>query len=315
MSRRSVGLAMALTSSASFGLSGILASSLLSGGWSAGAVTTVRILGGALALAVPTVWLLRGQWGAVRRAWREVLVLGLMAVALCQLAFFSAVAYITPSLALLIEFLGPVLLVGVTWVRTRRSPALTTLAGAGAAVAGLALISGIGGESLHPVGILLALGAAVGNAAYWATASKTEVDLHPIALAGLGLAVGGVVLGLVCAVGLLPFRARWGEVVLGGQGLPAWMVLVLVILVSTAAAYVTGILGARRLGEALSSFAGYAEPMFGIAWTALLLGILPTGNQWWGALAIVGGVVLVKVGQLDRPRSTESPLVEGIPPI
>ena len=117
---RSTGLALALASAATFGVSGILASSLLAAGWSAGAVTLVRIAGGALVLLAPTLWMLRGRWGAVVRAWREVLVLGLLAVALCQLAFFSAVAFISPALALLIEFLGPVLLVAWTWARTRR---------------------------------------------------------------------------------------------------------------------------------------------------------------------------------------------------
>ena len=117
--RRPLGLAFALTSAATFGVSGILAASLLEAGWSSGAVTLVRIAGGALVLLAPTLWLLRGRWGAVLRSWREVLVLGLLAVALCQLAFFSAVAYISPALALLIEFLGPVRLKDVEEAQRR----------------------------------------------------------------------------------------------------------------------------------------------------------------------------------------------------
>ena len=78
--RRPLGLAFALTSAATFGVSGILAASLLEAGWSSGAVTLVRIAGGALVLLAPTLWLLRGRWGAVLRSWREVLVLGLLAL-------------------------------------------------------------------------------------------------------------------------------------------------------------------------------------------------------------------------------------------
>ncbi|RWR20638.1 DMT family transporter [Agrococcus lahaulensis] len=312
--RRPIGLAFALASSASFGLSGIFASALLAGGWSPGAVTTARIAGGALVLLVPTLWLLRGRWGAVLRSWREVLVLGLLAVALCQLAFFSAVAYIEPSLALLIEFLGPVLLVFFTWAVSRRAPGMLTLAGAGVALVGLALVSGVGGEALHPLGVLLALGAAVGNAGYWIAASKADSELPPIALAGLGLIVGAVVLVAASASGLLPFVATARPVVLAGATLPAWTVLLLLVLVATAAAYVLGILGARRLGATLASFVGYSEPMFGILWTAVLLWLLPSGMQWLGAAAIIAGVVLVKLGQVDRPRVSDSPaIVEGIP--
>lgn len=306
--RRSAGLALALASAASFGVSGIVAASLLEAGWSAGAVTLVRIAGGALALAGPTLWLLRGRWGAVLRSWREVLVLGLMAVALCQLAFFSAVAFISPALALLIEFLGPVLLVGLTWATTRRAPGRLTLLGAGVAVVGLALVSGIGGgDALHPLGVLLALGAAVGNAAYWTAASSTTTELPPVALAGLGLGVGAVALGLASATGALPFAATAGPVELAGAPVPVWVAVGLLVLVATAAAYVLGILGARRLGATLASFVGYAEPMFGILWTALLLALLPTGVQALGAVAIVGGVVLVKLGQARLPRRTPTP--------
>ena len=277
-------------------------------------MTLVRIAGGALVLLAPTLWMLRGRWGAVVRAWREVLVLGLLAVALCQLAFFSAVAFISPALALLIEFLGPVLLVAWTWARTRRSPAALTLVGAGLAVIGLALVSGIGGEALHPVGVLLALGAAVGNAGYWMAASSTDTELPPVALAGLGLGVGGVVLAVACATGILPFRVSDAPAQLAGEPVPMGIVVALLVLVATVSAYVLGILGARRLGATLASFVGYAEPMFGILWTALLLALLPTPMQWAGAVAIVTGVVLVKLGQLRRGEpEPDRPIVEGIP--
>jgi drug/metabolite transporter (DMT)-like permease len=313
-SRRPVGLALALASAASFALSGIFASALLDGGWNAGAVTLVRIAGGALVLLVPTLWMLRGRWDAVLRSWREVVVLGVLAVAVCQLAFFSAVAYIDPSLALLIEFLGPVLLVFYAWARTRRAPAALTFAGAGVALLGLGLISGIGGEALHPLGVLLALAAAVGNAGYWASASKADSELPPVALAGLGLIVGAVVLGIASASGLLPFVASAEPVMLAGSPVPWWAAMAMLVLLVTAFSYVLGILGARRLGATLASFVGYSEPMFGILWTALLLAILPTGMQWLGAAAIIVGVLLVRLGQVGQPRPTKGPaIVEGIP--
>lgn len=312
--RRPIGLVLALVSAGTFALSGIFAAALLGGGWSAGAVTLLRIGGGALVLLVPTLWLLRGRWDAVLRSWREVVVLGVLAVAVCQLAFFSAVAYISPSLALLIEFLGPVLLVLYTWARTRIAPAALTLAGAGVALVGLALISGIGGEALHPLGVVLALGAAVGNAGYWASASKADSELPPIALAGLGLIVGALVLGVASAVGAPPFVASTVDVQLAGETVPWWAAMAMLILIATSASYVLGILGARRLGATLASFVGYSEPMFGILWTALLLAILPTPMQWLGAAAIIAGVLLVRLGQLRRPRPTKGPaIVEGIP--
>ena len=126
--------------------------------------------------------------------------------------------------------------------------------------------------------------------------------------------VGAVVLGAASTTGILPFAASDAPVVLAGRTVPVWLALLLLVLIATASAYVLGILGGRRLGATLASFVGYSEPMFGIIWTALLLALLPSGMQWIGAAAIVAGVLLVKLGQIDRPRVSRSPaIVEGIP--
>src|SRR5690606_18570765 len=120
--------------------------------------------------------------------------------------------------------------------------------------------------------------------------------------------------GTASLTGLLPFEATAEPVVLGGATVPMWVAVALVVLVSTAAAYVLGILGGRRLGATLASFVGYSETMFAIVWTALLLWILPTPPQLLGAAAIIAGVVLVRLGQSGRSRAARSPnVVEGVP--
>ena len=121
-------------------------------------------------------------------------------------------------------------------------------------------------------------------------------------------------LGAASVTGLLPFAASEAPVVLAGSTVPWWAAMGMLILIATASSYVLGILGARRLGATLASFVGYSEPMFGILWTALLLWILPTGMQWLGAAAIIAGVLLVRLGQVGRPKRTRGPaIVEGIP--
>lgn len=307
---RSGGLALALGSSASFALSGMFASALIDSGWSSGAVTTLRIIGAALVLLPPALLALRGDWRVLQRARWQVIVFGVFAVTVAQLGFFSAVQFIPPALALLIEFLGPVLLVCWTWARTRIAPPQLTMIGIVVAVIGLALVSGvIGAGGLHPLGILLALGAAVGNAVYWATAAAQDTGLPPVTLAGLGLAVGGVLLGVVSAVGLLPFRLSTSTAVLAGVALPMPIMIGALIIVATVVPYVLGIAGARRLGATVASFAGYSEPIFAIVWMAILLALIPTGMQFAGAAAVIIGVVLVKLGQVRRERAKGAPEV------
>lgn len=299
------GFLLAVASAGSFAMSGIFASSLLDAGWSAGAATTARIVFSALVLLVPTLLMMRGRWRLVRAAWAPVLLFGLLGVVGCQLAFFLAVQFIPPSLALLIEFMGPVLLVLWFWARTRLAPSWLTLLGAAIAVAGLVAVSGlVAGGGLHPLGILFALIAAAGNATYYALGASSDHGIPTLPFVGLGLALAAVVLVIVGAVGLLPIAVGERAAVLGGVELSPALVVTGMVLISTVAAYVLGVAASRRLGATVSSFTGYSEPLFGIFWTILLLAVVPTPLQWLGAALIIAGVVTVKAGELVRARRT-----------
>lgn len=297
------GLLLALGSAACFALSGSFASALISAGWSPGAATLARIGLSALVLLVPTVIALRGMWATVRRAWKDVLLFGVLAVAGCQLAFFLAVNYISPSLAIVIEFMGPVLLVFATWLRTRVAPAALTFVGAALAVAGLITISGsVFSGGLHPLGILFALVAAVGNAAYYATSASNDHGIPPLPFVGLGMLAGAVVLGVVGACGILPIAFSSDPAQMAGREISPFWILAGLVLISTVVSYLLGVAAARRLGAIVASFAGYSEPLFGIIWPIVLLAILPTGVQLVGAALIIAGVVVVKLGETIPAR-------------
>lgn len=301
------GFLLAVGSAASFALSGSFASALLEAGWSAGAATTARITLAALVLVLPTALALRGRWRTARAAWRPILLFGLLAVAGCQLAFFMAVQFIPPSLALLIEFMGPVILMLWIWARSRVAPAALTLLGAAVAVLGFVAISGAGaGGALHPMGIVFALIAAVGNAAYYATGANGDHGIPPIPFVGLGLAVGAVVLITVSATGLLPFTVTGAPAMIAGAELPPAAIVAGMVLISTVLSYVLGVAASRRLGATVASFTGYSEALFGIVWTIVLLAVVPTGMQWAGAALIIAGVVAVKAGEILRARRSDS---------
>lgn len=297
------GFLFAIGSAASFAMSGIFASALMSAGWSAGAAVTARVVFAALVLLPPTLIMLRGSWAQVRRAWRSIVVFGVLAVGVCQLAFFLAVQFIAPSLALLIEFMGPVLLMFYVWARTRVSPGLITLLGAGIAVLGLIAVSGIGvGGALHPLGLLFGLFAAIGVAAYFAIGARSDHGIAPLPFTGLGLSVAAVVLAAASGLGVLPFSVSAADTVIAGMQVPVWGAVAGLVLISTVLSYVLGVAASRRLGATVASFTGYSEPLFGIIWTILLLAIVPTAWQWVGAALIITGVVTVKVGELVAAR-------------
>ena len=297
------GFLLAVGSAASFALSGIFASALMESGWSPLAATTARISLAALALLGPTWYMMRGKWDLVRRAWVPIALFGVLGVAACQLAFFLAIQYIPPSLALLIEFLGPVLLMLWMWASTRVAPGIITILGAVIAFIGLVTISGVAvGAPLHPLGILFALVAAVGVATYFAVGARSDHDIPALPFVGLGLLAGAVSLVIVDLFGVLEFTISDAPVRLGGTEMPAWVAVAGMVFISTVLAYALGVSASRILGATVASFTGYSEPLFGILWTIVLLAIIPTGTQWIGAALIVGGVVTVKLGEVYRAR-------------
>ncbi|MGF9662425.1 DMT family transporter [Arthrobacter crystallopoietes] len=293
------GVGIALLSSAVFGLSGSFAKSLLEAGWTPGAAVALRMIGAALVLAVPAALALYGRWHQVRGNWRTIVLFGLIGVAGCQLFYFNAVMTLSVGVALLLEFLAPVLIVLWLWLTSRRMPSPATLAGAVLSVAGLMLVLDVfGSVRLDPAGVLWGLGAAVCLVIYFFITAKQNDSLPPLVLAAGGLLVGGAVMLLLGAVGAVPMGFSTDDVTLGGWSTPWWVPMLGLVLFSTVLSYVTGIMAARILGSKVASFVSLTEVLFAVLWAWLLLGELPAAIQLLGGVLIVAGVVLVRLGEL-----------------
>jgi drug/metabolite transporter (DMT)-like permease len=298
------GLGLALLSAATFGTAGSFARSLTDAGWSPGAAVAVRVGLAALLLAVPAVLSLRGRWKALRRSAALVILYGLVAVAGCQVCFFSAVQHLSVGVALLLEYLGTVLVVAWMWIRHGHVPRRLTLAGSMVAVLGLVLVIDLSDEArLDAVGVLWALGAAVGLAVYYLLSARADDGLPAVAVASAGMTVGAVTLLGLGGLGVLPMQASFGTVDFAGHR-ASWLVPVVGLsLVAAAVAYVAGIAAARVLGPKLASFVGLTEVLFAVLWAWLLLGELPTGRQLLGGVLIVAGVALVRLDELRPVRA------------
>jgi drug/metabolite transporter (DMT)-like permease len=294
------GLLALLLSSAAFGTSGPFAKSLIEAGWSPPLVVFLRMLGAAAVL-------LPFAWGPLRRHWRTVgdnlpLVVsyGLLAVGAAQLGYFQAVQRLPVGVALLLEFLGIVLVVLVMWFISRITPHRLTFLGIALALGGLALVLDVLGASTPDLlGVAWGLFSAVGLAGHFILAGRPN-PVPSIAFACLGLLTGALALGALGLVGLLPMQVGDGAVTLAGASAPAWVAFAELILVAAALAYVLGIVGARRLGSTVASFVGLTEVLFAIVIAWLLLGELPRPVQLLGGVLILGGVVAVRLGEARR---------------
>lgn len=300
-----VGLLIAVIAAATFGMSGAFIKPLLEAGWSPAAAVTARTLIGGVVLAPVAVIALRGEWSALWRARRRVLVMALIGVAGTQLVYFAAIQRIPVGTGILIEYMAPLLLVAFVWARTRRIPRAVVLIGSVVALVGLSLVvSPRGADSLDALGLAFAIASMVGCAVYYVIAAQPSDGLPAVALAAFGLLIGGAVLGLVGLSGIVPFTATFGDVRLFGDPVPWWLPLLVVGVVATAIAYATSITASEMLGSRLASFVGLLEVIAATFYAWLLLGEQLTVPQLVGGALILVGIAFVRSEKAPAPIPT-----------
>src|SRR6202171_1551280 len=179
--------------------------------------------------------------------WREVVPFGLI-IAGMNLCFYQSIARIPLGIAVTVEFLGPL---AVAIAGSRRA---LDFAWALMAAAGVVMLSLTGG-SVTPLGVLFALGAAVGWAIYILLGQRVgRLVAGPHGLA-LALAVGGLA--------LLPFGvASAGTRLLDLRNLGLGLV---VAILSSAIPFSLEFAPLRRLSSQLFGILMSLEPAMGAA--------------------------------------------------
>lgn len=316
MSRsRNTGMVIAVLTAIAFSGSGPFAKPLMLAGWSPNAVVVMRLAAAALVVMPVALWQTRADLSVWWRRWRWILGYGVIALAAAQLFYYSAVARMPVSMALLIQYLSPVLMLMAAWGYTKYRPAALSLVGSALSVIGLVFALDVfgSGEGLDPIGILLATLSMLAVCGYYLIAAAIPDDLPPTALIGGGLVVAALATGLVGVSGLAPLEFHFSTVELLNQQAPWWVSMAVVVLVGTVGGYLGGVAAAKILGSRLASFFGILEVLAAIGVSAILLAELPTSSQLIGAALVIGGVVCVRLA--PDTVTVEAPLGPVTAPI
>ena len=289
-----------LLSAVAFGYSGLPAKVSYDAGFTPLQVTAVRIVVSAivlLACVAPFTGLPKLS------SWRLVLGYALLGVIGSPLFYFVAVSRIPVGVAMVLEFLAPVLVaLWIRFVRRTRLPASMWL-GTALALIGLAMIAQlVDGIGFDLIGTLAGLGAAVCTAAYYLLGEHAAKDGDPLALTIGGMVVGAVLISLVSPPWTWPWAAMGTPTVIG----PVWLGLLLLSLVSTAFAYVAGILALRHLPSAAASVLGLVEPLVATLAAWLILNQVLTIVQVIGAAVLLAGAAIVQIAS-GRPLEPDTP--------
>jgi drug/metabolite transporter (DMT)-like permease len=288
------GLALGVVSSVTFGTSGPFGKALINAGFSPLQASWTRVAGATLIL-VPLVLALRGRAAmtAARRHWPLLLVYGTTGVAGCQSFYFVAASRLPVGVAILLEFTGPLIVVG--WIRfVRRAPLPRSAAlGVGIALVGLACVVEVwSGLSLDLVGVLAGLGAAACQATFFLIVDRVGDQIDPLVMTAAGTTVAAVLLAGIAAPWGLPWHLLGSGVPLGDGTAPGWFLAVWLIVVSTVIAYATSVAAVHRLSAPVAGAVGYVEAVSAglFAWVVLGENMSPI-QLAGGAIVLTGAFV------------------------
>ncbi len=287
------GTLLVVLSAASFGVMTILAKD--AGSTQAGVAT---VLTGRFLLAGVLFALVAAARGVrlrhlPRRPALGVLALGGGVYALESTVYFSAVSHIDASIASLLLCTYPALVL-VLAVMLGRERADARRVGALVLAIGGALLVLAGGAagSIEPIGLALAFGSTILYAVYVTVADTVTDGLDPMTFGALLCTGAGVVMAIGgTATGRLE-PAAYADV-------DVLVTVVLLATVSTVIAVGAFIAGLQRIGASGASIVAGTEPVFTVAFAAVLLGESLTGVQLLGALVVLSAVLLVRAPTAD----------------
>lgn len=271
-------------------------------------LTTVRITGTALVLALAAVLLDRSSLRPPSGRLAVLLVVhGLVGVAALQWTYFVAIDRLPVGLALLLEYQAPLLV--ALWARFVQQEVVRrrVWVGLGLALVGLAMATGIlGGElAFDGLGLLAGLGAAVCFATYFLVGEHGVAQLAPLRVMLWSFSIATVAINVAAPVWNFPAELLGdGASLLGtfaGVVVPLVVLVWWVITLGTLVPFGLEIMALRHLSAATVTMVAMLEPVgvaaLGWFWFAEELGLVATV----GCALVLVGILAAQTGRPPHP--------------
>jgi drug/metabolite transporter (DMT)-like permease len=293
---------MVLLAATLFGINGSVAKVALSSGLTSLRLTEARCAGAFLGLTLVALARSPSSLRVDRRDLGRLAVFGIAGVALVQLFYFLAIHRLAIGIALLIQYLGPLLV--ALWVRVVRHERVRrrVWAALGLAISGLALTVELwNGIALDGLGVVYALVSAVIFAAYLLMAEGEVARRDPISLTAWGFFFATVFWTVVQPWWSFP-AGRVGATVslhgrLAGWHLPVWALVAWIVVLGSIVPFVLIVTGLRHVSATRVGIAAMLEPVVAtvVAWAWLRESLSPA--QLVGAAVVLAAIGLAQTAR------------------
>jgi drug/metabolite transporter (DMT)-like permease len=297
-----LGYAMVTAAAILFAVNGTVAKVILASGITSLRLSEIRSTGAFLGLALVV---LAAQPAAVRTRPRELaflVVFGICGVGLVQLLYFLAIRRLPIGVALLIEYLAPLLV--ALWARfavheqvRRRIWAALALA-----LAGLSLVVDVWqGVSLSGLGVAFGLLGALAYALYLLLAEHAVSGRDPVSLLAYGFFFAALFWACAQPWWSFPGGSVSGDVSLHGRlhawHLPVWALLLCLVLVGTIAPYGLIVGSLRHLSATRVGIVAMLEPVAGAVVAYAWLDERLTAVQLAGGAVVLAAIFLAQTAR------------------
>jgi drug/metabolite transporter (DMT)-like permease len=302
--RAGLGVAMVAGAAVLFGINGSVSKVVLESGLTSVQLTQARSIGAALGFALI---LALTDPGRLRVTWRELpflLVFGITGVAFVQWFYFLSIHRLPVGIALLIEYLAPLLV--ALWARyvLHESVRRRIWAALALALVGLSLIVelwGAGESALDSLGIAASLAACVAYAVYILMAERGVTRRDPISLTAYGFAFAALFWLAVQPLWEFPFATMDDSVSLLGnldhRTAPLWLLVAFVVLVGTMATFALVVSALRHLSATRVGIVAMLEPVAAAAVAWAWLGETLGTAQLIGGAIVLAGIALAQTAR------------------
>lgn len=296
------GVAAALLAAGLFGINGTVSKVVLSSGVSSARLVELRSAGAAVCLLLFLVATRPATLRARPGELAFLAVAGVVGIGLVQWCYLVAIRRLDVGIALLLEYLAPVLV--ALWVR---------FAGGGdvrarvwwallLSVIGLAVVAQVwDGLTLDGLGVCAGLAAAVALAAYYLTGEHALGDRDPLSVAAWTFAAAAVLWSVLQPWWTFPGAVLDDSVELPGSldgvSAPLWLLVGWVVVLGTLVPYALVLVALSRLGSTRTGLLCMAEPVLAslVAWS--VLGEALTLVQVAGGVVVLTGIVLAETAR------------------
>jgi drug/metabolite transporter (DMT)-like permease len=298
-----LGYAMAFTAATLWAFNGVVSKVIIeSGDLPAQRLTEVRTIGG-FALLFVVLALTRPNTLRVRREELPILLtFGVLGLAFVQWFYFEAISRLEIGVALLIQYVAPVLV--ALWARfAYHEPVRRRIwAALALSVVGIALLVELWeGLTLDGLGVAAALGSAITFAVYVLSAERAVTRRDPVSLVCYGFLLASIFWAVVQPLTSFPFERVDESVSLLGRlddlSLPVWLLMAWMVVLGTIVPFALLAASLQHIPASRAAITAMFEPVAAIVFAYAWLGESLTAAQFVGAFVVLSGILLAQTAR------------------